>query len=73
MFTCSVSAISNGLTFIVDVNFGDGSPIQKFTLADSSVTFQHSYSSVNFFILTATVENSNLYVNPLITSKLIFL
>lgn len=70
LFTCSLTVISNGIAFEVDVDFGDGSGIQKLTLTDSSASFQHSFSSVGFYVLSASVENSNLYLNPIITSEL---
>ena len=69
MFTCNLTTISNGFTLIVNVDFGDGSLKQKLTLTDNSISVQHSYSSVGNFTLSASVESSNLFINPIITSK----
>ena len=69
MFTCNLTASSNQSNFKVNVDFADGTPIQNYTLANSSISFKHSYSLSGIYIVSVSVQNTKLYLNPLITSK----
>ena len=68
IYNCTLTAVSNGANYFINVDYGDGFSA-NYSLTDNSISIHKVYYNSGNYTINARVLNGYLNVNPIVQGE----